>query len=335
MADYYIDAWYLALPSAPTDEAVCDRYVQDLVNLHEIVSESEFAVAVSCDLATLLAMENCYPLGDIHEDDSLWPQRIDIQKIVGQLLARIENVEDDDGVVAVLVSNVNVNPNPFPHDCSERQLEHRNELLIRALVHSNRLRHSGTPYILTKLDGHVLVTIQTAGRLEGWEIRTNHPEYAPPVDIDGAVRLCGDPSYMVLGVDPVDLILTGNLRSAINIAVHNELSGREPRWPLQRRIFNIGARFSRTMEDHGFFGDRDACERLIRAVVDTILDRRLGATHSIRISEGGGARDRIRANDGAAAMRRNIDYEYHLHYWRTGNGPEFSCIAQHRDLNIF
>ena len=56
------------------------------------------------------------------------------------------------------------------------------------------------------------------------------------------------------------------------------------------------------------------------------------ATHWIRTSTGGNASQLKRGND--AAWRRDIDHEYHLHYWITIDGFEFSVVVHHNDFSI-
>jgi hypothetical protein len=58
----------------------------------------------------------------------------------------------------------------------------------------------------------------------------------------------------------------------------------------------------------------------------------LGATHALRNDRGYDSPQFTRGTD--KAWRRDIDREYHLHYWETQNGYEFSDVVHHNDFNI-
>ena len=56
-------------------------------------------------------------------------------------------------------------------------------------------------------------------------------------------------------------------------------------------------------------------------------------THALRESSGGNALQRMRGDD--KAWRRDIDREYHLHYWACEvSTVEFACVVTHDDFYI-
>jgi hypothetical protein len=63
-----------------------------------------------------------------------------------------------------------------------------------------------------------------------------------------------------------------------------------------------------------------------------ILGEATRDVHEIREGKSGSARQK---KQGAyEAWRRDIDYEYHLHYWKTANGPVFMSVVVHNDMSI-
>ncbi len=80
------------------------------------------------------------------------------------------------------------------------------------------------------------------------------------------------------------------------------------------------------------FKTADRARRLMRAFAETALDQNMRATHPIRTGEGG---NDPQVTDGdAAGWRRDIDPEYHLHYWSSPAGFEFASVVVHNDLSI-
>ena len=53
----------------------------------------------------------------------------------------------------------------------------------------------------------------------------------------------------------------------------------------------------------------------LRAAADAIDRQKMSAVHALRTGEGGDNPQRLRERDSAKAWRRDVDHEYHLHYW--------------------
>lgn len=75
-------------------------------------------------------------------------------------------------------------------------------------------------------------------------------------------------------------------------------------------------------------------ERTLTAIVETVFRENLGKTHRLRSGRGGNDPPRTRS-DAALAWRRDIDYDYHLHYWELTDGTvEIADIVCHNDFTI-
>ena len=73
---------------------------------------------------------------------------------------------------------------------------------------------------------------------------------------------------------------------------------------------------------------------LLRATSDAIDGLNLRDVHALRTGQGGNNPQRRRKHDKAKAWRRDIDDEYHLHYWEIENGIEFASTVVHDDFTI-
>ena len=75
--------------------------------------------------------------------------------------------------------------------------------------------------------------------------------------------------------------------------------------------------------------------RLLRAVAEAIEGESLQSVHPLRTGSGGNDPQRRRAQDNAKAWRRDIDYEYHLHYWELQDGSiELTSVGPHNDFSM-
>ncbi len=75
-------------------------------------------------------------------------------------------------------------------------------------------------------------------------------------------------------------------------------------------------------------------KRVIRSLLLTIREQQLDKTHHLREGQSGGEPQLRRVKDGSGAWRRDIDYEYHLHYWKNGNEIEFAVVVPHNVFGI-
>jgi hypothetical protein len=67
-------------------------------------------------------------------------------------------------------------------------------------------------------------------------------------------------------------------------------------------------------------------------MVEAIDQLRTEDVHALRESGSGGAPQRTRG--GHRAWRRDIDREYHLHYWQCSDRIEFGWIGPHNDFHL-
>ena len=73
--------------------------------------------------------------------------------------------------------------------------------------------------------------------------------------------------------------------------------------------------------------------KVLRSIIDTLEGLNMRATHRLRTGQGANDPQRTRGLDNA--WRRDIDYEYHLHYWQCEDGNiELGSVVVHKDMTI-
>jgi hypothetical protein len=160
----------------------------------------------------------------------------------------------------------------------------------------------------------------------------------PPEYFEGSILLCDSFEDYLLGIEEMVVWqnATGDdgLDLAIRIALFKERHrrGAGADWDDLPR-FAIGGQFFASVASAGAFGASGFSRRTLRAVVETIEHINLPDTHHLRTGAGGGNPQRMRGADGA--WRRDIDYEYHLHYWECCGGfVELASVVTHNDFTI-
>ena len=98
--------------------------------------------------------------------------------------------------------------------------------------------------------------------------------------------------------------------------------------------FRIGRDFASSLQERNL--TLPLCKKIARAIEESLLRRNMHATHPLRIGLGGNDPQRTRIYDSATAWRRDIDEDYHLHYWLCPDGLlELASIAYpHNDFRI-
>ena len=77
------------------------------------------------------------------------------------------------------------------------------------------------------------------------------------------------------------------------------------------------------------------CVEWFKSIAEAADRVNLAATHALRVDQSGGSPHRRRSADRAAAWRRDVDDEYHLHYWECVDGMlELASIVPHNDFSI-
>ncbi len=99
--------------------------------------------------------------------------------------------------------------------------------------------------------------------------------------------------------------------------------------------WSFGSKFLETVKKLDFTNEDTRIKMLLRSCAETIWEENLKDTHWLRTGKGAKNPQRERKKDKAKAWRRDIDYEYHLHYWKkTNNEIEFASIVIHNDMKI-
>lgn len=328
MPSVTIDAGVLAAPSSDSSADTVYTYIDTLLDWRQLLKEPWVAIYMSARASESLFFDGMYPLrgslkplfrthGVMHADVNTVATLVDYLLQITPSLEAFCRVED------VLAEELSVEPDVVRLSRGERvQSDFERCLTIIAILR----QHCGDllrNHFLVLRDAQELnVTVQAKIlTIEHERDDLNEVPTCPEV-FRGDVLVCDDFRGLIQCLDAPEVLANSTdnigLETAIRIALYKSRldRGENPDWNDIGDL-RIGHQFFRTVEEER--GASSALPaKILRAIVDTVDRENMTRTHDIRTGPHGNDPQRMRGNDGA--MRRDIDRDYHLHYWSCGNG---------------
>lgn len=160
----------------------------------------------------------------------------------------------------------------------------------------------------------------------------------PPNCFEGDVLVCDNFRGLLDCLDEVAVLSSTIDDTGVDVSIRIALYkyklalGEEAVWS-ELSIPIIGNKFLTTC--HRCFRDRaDSLPmKTLRSIIEIITSKNMTAVHALRINAGGNAPQKMRGMD--KAFRRDIDREFHLHYWECDDGTiELASVVYHNDFSI-
>lgn len=338
MVSFFVDPFLLACPSPERGEEDFDAFVHGVIMLQAMRAWSGARVFSSVLMPDRLFAEGRYPLGD-DLDRSLAAfgrdqiQARDVIEVVNSILQRVPSLEAHLGVDAILYDEFSVEP---ATDIDGRSVGFRNafrDLLVdialldtieQPVTAENITLTRGIPGCPRKIRQKAVVM-----ELEG------KVSLEVPFVVQGASFLSQHVNEIHSCINPEQVWIespsgVGQMHALESfIWVEALARGLDHSKILSWRF---GHAFLQTASDCGFLHEPTKVRMLLRACAETILQQNLADTHPLRTGDGGGDPQVLRGND--KAWRRDIDWEFHLHYWTVGAEIELASVVVHKDNSI-
>ncbi|HUS84502.1 MAG TPA: hypothetical protein VMX56_05125 [Anaerolineales bacterium] len=162
----------------------------------------------------------------------------------------------------------------------------------------------------------------------------------PPEYFEGNVLACDDFRGLLSCIDESAVLAGAIDADGVEIAIRIRLyksrieRNEEPQWDNAGGMI-IGSHFRDAISRCCKNADPGFPDRALRAVCSAIDQQNLRAVHALRTGPGGNDPQRRRSFDNSKAWRRDIDHEYHFHYWELQNGSiEVATVGVHNELSI-
>ena len=339
-----IDAGVLAVPRVDCARDDAFQYVETLLDWSTLLDEPWVAIYMSERASESLCADGLFPLrkqlGQLFNAHGIVEYDVNtVARIATQLLAITPSFETYYRVEDVLSEKLDTDPDVIrltTHDGLQSDLA-RCITLIAVLR-----RHCSQP-----LGGHSLIlrqaprqVIQVRAQIHELEhTRNDIPALpCPPEFFEGEVLVCDDFRGLIECLDESAILVGAADNRGIELAVRIALckyanaQGDAPDWGGVI-VPTIGLKFrelcQRVCANQGY----SVPPKILRSVVETIEGHNLGAVHALRTGPGGTDPQRRRGSD--KAQRRDIDREFHLHYWECGDGTvELASVVYHNDFLI-
>ncbi|MBX9687534.1 MAG: hypothetical protein K2X27_12580 [Candidatus Obscuribacterales bacterium] len=338
MIGIFLDQFLCSLFEMNSTES--DDFLISLASWLQLKSEKWFVAAVSNRTHQLL-----------FEDQKLIQQAhlianarsfVNAETIMSSIFTLIDQPTSEDkfGVVDILASNMELSPSLGNIECNAELCNDIKAVLETSLaigtyaVNMNKeipLRFSSfktkSKLFVQEIEADLYVElIESDGQIGEYE-----------ASLSASIWTCPTAKEFLISVDPVQEWIRSKSVDGLRLSIKAACAkladklNKEIEWK-ELDAFAFHPKFLEYLWDHGFNNEPRKIRRLLRACAETILKLNLDAVHALRTTSSGGARQRLRGND--KAFRRDIDYEYHLHYWDTADGPQFCTVGPHEYFDI-
>ena len=339
-----IDAGVLAVPHVDCAKDDAFQYVETLLDWSKLLNEPWVAIYMSERASESLFADGLYPLREQLRElfNAHGIVEFDVNtvaRIADQLLVITPSFETYYRTKDVLSEHLETDPDVIrltTHDGLQSDLA-RCITLIAVLR-----KHCSQP-----LGGHSLIlrdapkqVIQVRAQIHEFEHTRDDipPLPSPPEYFEGDVLACDDFRGLIECLDESAILSGASDNLGIALAVRIGLfkdaiaQGDAPDWGGVI-VPTIGSRFRELCQQVCADQGASVPPKVLRSIVETIKGRNLPAVHALRTGPRGNEPQRTRGPD--KAERRDIDKEFHLHYWKCADGiVELASVVYHNDFTI-
>jgi hypothetical protein len=341
-----IEACFFAPPPGPPNAEALRDYIESLRHWAEITNKSLAEVLVSRATQDVLVTNNCYPIRDwlrkmLVETSVMEYDANTVARLVETLLSRAEVLEERVSITEILVDSLAIDPSiTSKARPADMQWETERAAIMLAVIHSFAKSSQARASCLvteSKLDTNVAAVRcqiplieHTRADLAGLPVVPDYFSGTVPVGNTLAGCMLGlDEAAILCGARSIDDVL-----NAFRIALckYRSSSGQAQSCLIFPTV-GFNSHFLPCLQNCGVMQNVALARSALRAMVETVENIQMAKTHPLRT--GRGANDPQVSRGGQLAWRRDIDRQYHLHYWHGAqNILELACMVVHEDFHI-
>lgn len=342
VASVTIDAGVLSVPVKNGTAEDADRYVETILDWSKLLDEPWVAIYMSERASNALFNDDLYPLRDhlkqLFAANGIVEYDVNtVAVVVDRLLQLTPSFETFFSIREVLTDNLTLEPDLLRMCAGDGLRSELTRCVVLIAILRQHCPQDAREHLLILRNANCKIVRVRAQLHDLEQARADlgalvfHPEY-----FEGEVLVCDDFRGLVECLDESAILLRARddlgIETAIRVALYKSRLAKQsaPEWDDVPR-HRIGARFIASIQ--AVHPKDELASRVLRAVVETLHRTNMADTHALRTGPGGGDPPRVRGKD--SAMRRDIDYEYHLHYWQCADGTvELASVVVHNDFSI-
>jgi hypothetical protein len=334
MISAFLDSFVFSCRADPSEDEVL-ALVRSLLQWRDIVKDEWIRLYVSDQAVDCISLAGCgFPpwavLAESIRRNRLPVTAQDVMAVFNGFLSRLPKIEEDLGVTDVLLSSARCVPPVHQNRSQVFQADFERLLALICLYSEiHQLDPNDSCAVLSRELRPCPAEVDFSAQLEDADPAAGQ---AVPRRLSTTIDVFSCPSRYLASLDPVVIwtqaTSVGEFSAAIKLNTE-----RVARVSNAQNAFSwhFGREFVATVEGLNLRHKRVA-QSIVGACSDTILAQNLQQTHWIRTSASPDSPQVRRGT--AAAWRRDVDYDLHLHYWMSPRGVEFAAIRQHDDLSI-
>jgi hypothetical protein len=339
MVNLFLDPFVFACPQPEQGLEELDHYIESILLWKELSDTSWASIYISGMTYEVLDQTKSYPLWEFfNKSGKQSTQRKDILNLVNALLKKLPAIEERLKIREILWENMQCEPMDFLVERQPMFIEqfHRLVALMSLLCLFEVIKDSDQIVITRNLNGEK-ETVKIACDIVDCEFIGSSVQVQMPLLISSSFPLCENPHGLCLSANPINVWSDANYETSYHKALSIYLYQRiftsgSSQMEMKHLTWAFGANFIKTAETLGFANQENKIKTLLRACAETILGENTRDVHGLREGKSGSASRKKFGSD--EACRRDIDYEYHLHYWKTANGPILMSVVVHNDMSI-
>ena len=339
-----IDAGVLAVPDVDCAIDAAFQYVDTLLDWRRLLDEPWAAIYMSENASIILVEEGLFPLRNylqqLFERHGIVEYSVnDVAKIAERLLSVTPSFERYYRVKDVLCEQLTTEPDVISLTTyTGLQSDLARCIALLAILR----RHCSQP-----LGGHSMILREAPRQMIQVRAHIHDIEHSrddilalptPPDFFEGEVLVCDDFRGLIECIDEEAILFGADDNLGVKLAIRIALfkfattQGDDPDWDASI-IPDIGLVFRELCQRCCADVGGSLPSRILRSIVETVHSLNLPAVHAIRTGPGGNNPQRMRNLD--KAQRRDIDNDFHLHYWECANGSiELASVVYHNDFSI-
>lgn len=346
MSDILIDAPLLSCPSPDnlSQDDFQDAFLEYLKRLADLSMLRSNLPSVRFwrdeELALILHENECYPFRHslAHAFASMYNsldyQLEDANTLANALLEKSLRLEDYGDIADVVVTSCHLTNDPVQNrDASLTNYLCRLICLALPILGDGK-NFNQNSYLASSASINSAKKIKAAYEVNLLEKKDGVYETdLPPSSID--LKNYRGYKDLVLDIDILTLWAAPGMQSSIDacaLTVEREKDSFSAEVFCELNI-SFGSKFFDSAKPLGFLHDLSKMNKLLKVICDLIIGRNLSHSHWLRT--GAGPNDPQRSKADWKAWRHDIDYEFHLHYWKNGNSIQFSNVVVHNDFCIY
>lgn len=343
MHTIFIDTSALACPrvkeGSDGERRALNRYIARLLDLEKLLHSSAFRALISRSSAELLFEANLYPIhNELRNSLSVTGldselQSSDVVKVLDKLLKELPLLEELIELDSFLheLGHLDTPSIILTDEYSREELIYQYIALgIGDLIGNFS---AGETWILGEAkECNGVEAVKVLAKIIEIDWLSDEIHLTPPIEIDAKFPF----KMEVLDIQcAIDLATFRRKPSNefIQELIELALLQRQTKEVLHAALdWTLGADFAHTVEALHVQNNSTVFRALLDTCVDIICETRMTQTHRLRSGEGGANEPRRSGN--FIAWRRDIDAEFHLHYWLSGNRCELASVVVHNDFTI-